>query len=248
MPESIRFEVLPTAEEVAQRGAAIIAEQIRGNHRTVLGLATGSTPMGCYDELARLHREEGLSLRGVSTFNLDEYWGLPGDHPQSYRHFMQQQLFGKTDLLPWNTHVLNGTARYPALECEAYEKKILSLGGVDLWLLGIGVNGHIAFNEPGSAIDSRTRLVSLSESTIRANSDGRFFSDPREVPRCALTAGIGTIREARRIILLATGAAKAEAISNALYGAFSPDCPASLLQDHPSCTFILDREAASRLG
>jgi glucosamine-6-phosphate deaminase len=148
----------------------------------------------------------------------------------------------------WNTNVLNGSARNPMLECAAYEQRILAVGGVDLWLLGIGGNGHIAFNEPGSSVDSRTRIVSLTQSTIDANSDGRFFSDPAEVPRCALSAGIGTIREARSIILLATGAKKAPSVAAAINGPFSPDCPASLLQDHPDCTFIIDEAAASRLA
>ena len=135
---------------------------------------------------------------------------------------MNTQLFNKIDIRPWNTNVLNGAALSPSLECEAFETKILASGGIDIWLLGIGGNGHIAFNEPGSPVDSRTRLVSLSEDTIEANSDGRFFSDPAEVPRCALSAGIGTIREARKLVLLATGVKKADAIAAAVEGPFSP--------------------------
>lgn len=223
-------------------------ELIRANPEAVIGLATGSTPEATYAELARRHRDDGLSLAGVTSFNLDEYWGLGGDHDQSYRYFMNDRLFKDVDIQPWNTHVLNGKARFAQLECQAFEAQILAAGGIDLWLLGIGGNGHIAFNEPGSSVDSRTRLVSLTQETIDANSDGRFFSDPADVPRCALSAGIGTIREARRLVLLATGEKKADAIAAAVEGPFTEDCPASLLQDHADCTFIVDRDAASKLS
>ena len=247
MAGNIKVEVCDGADEVAAKAAAVFAEVIKTNPRAVLGLATGSTPEQTYGELAKMHKNDGLSFAGITSFNLDEYWGLDGDHDQSYRHFMDTQLFDHVDIRPWNTHVLNGMARNPALECEVFEAKILSVGGVDLWLLGIGPNGHIAFNEPGSPIDSRTRLVNLAQSTIDANSDGRFFKDPSEVPRCALTAGIGTIREASKILLLATGENKAAAIAAAVEGTFSTDCPASMLQDHQDCTFIVDREAAGAL-
>jgi glucosamine-6-phosphate deaminase len=247
MAGNIHVVVCPDAAGVARKAAGLFAELIRAKPNAVIGLATGSTPEQTYAELARLHREEGLSLAKVASFNLDEYWGLDGDHDQSYRYFMNENLFKRVDIRPWNTFVLNGKAQNPYLECQAYETKIVSMGGVDLWLLGIGGNGHIAFNEPGSPVDSRTRLVSLTQSTIEANSDGRFFKDPAEVPRCALSAGIGTIREARKVVLLATGAKKAPAVAAAVDGPFTPDCPASLLQDHPDCTFIVDRDAASKL-
>jgi len=247
MPGNIKVTVCPDAQGVARKAAGVFAALLRSKPAAVIGLATGSTPEQTYAELARLHREEKLSLAKVSSFNLDEYWGLDGDHDQSYRHFMNTHLFNHVDIRPWNTCVLNGKAANPALECQAFETKILAAGGVDLWLLGIGSNGHVAFNEPGSPVDSRTRLVSLTPSTIAANSDGRFFKDPAEVPRCALSAGIGTIREARQLVLLATGPKKAAAIAAAAEGSFSPDCPASLLQDHPDCTFIVDREAAAGL-
>jgi len=160
---------------------------------------------------------------------------------------MNDRLFNHIDIRPWNTHVLNGKAANPHLECQAFEQKILSVGGVDIWLLGIGGNGHIAFNEPGSTVDSRTRLVNLTPETIAANSDGRFFKDASEVPRCALSAGIGTIREARKILLLATGPKKADAVAAAVEGEFTTECPASLLQDHADCTFVVDKDAASKL-
>ena len=247
MAGNIKVEVCDSSEAVAVKAAGMFADLIRSNPKAVIGLATGSTPEQTYAELARLHREEGLSFAGTTSFNLDEYWGLDGDHDQSYRHFMNANLFDHVDIRPWNTHVLNGKAVNPTLECEAFEAKILSVGGVDMWLLGIGPNGHIAFNEPGSPVDSRTRLVNLTQTTIDANSDGRFFKDASEVPCCALSAGIGTIREARRVVLLATGAKKADAIAAAVEGPFSPDCPSSMLQDHPDCTFVVDGEAASGL-
>jgi glucosamine-6-phosphate deaminase len=247
MSHLIKLQILESPEEVAAEAARRIAQLLRTHERPVLGLATGSTPEKTYSELVRLHRDEQLSFRNARTFNLDEYSGLPGDHPQSYRHFMQTRLFDHVDVRPWNTRVLDGTTRLPQLECDAFEAQILAAGGVDLWLLGIGANGHIAFNEPGSPVDSRTRLVALTPSTIVANSDGRFFTDPAEVPRTALTAGIATIRNARRILLLATGESKARAVRDAIKGPYSSDCPASLLQDHPACEFLLDRAAASLL-
>ncbi len=247
MSGNIKLQICDTAAAVATAAATAFADLIRTRPEAVIGLATGSTPEATYSEMARMHKEDGLTMAAVTSFNLDEYWGLGGDHKQSYRYFMNDRLFRHVDIRPWNTHVLNGKARFPGLECRSFEDRILAAGGVDLWLLGIGGNGHIAFNEPGSSVDSRTRLVSLTQETIDANSDGRFFSDPSEVPRCALSAGIGTIREARALILLATGAKKADAIAAAVEGPFSPDCPSSLLQDHPDCTFIIDAAAASKL-
>ena len=247
MAGNISLQICETGDEVAVEAAKLFADIIRAKPDAVIGLATGSTPEQTYEELAGIHKSDGLRFSGVSTFNLDEYLGLNGDHDQSYRYFMNTKLFNKIDIRPWNTNVLNGAASNPSLECQAFETKILASGGIDIWLLGIGGNGHIAFNEPGSPIDSRTRLVNLSEDTIKANSDGRFFSDPAEVPRCALSAGIGTIREARKLVLLATGEKKSDAVAAAVEGPFSPDCPSSLLQDHPDCTFILDQDAASKL-
>lgn len=247
MAANIKVEVCDRAEAVAVMAAGMFADLVRAKPHAVIGLATGSTPEQTYAELVKEHQERGLSFAEVTAFNLDEYWGLGGDHDQSYRHFMNSNLFDHVDIHPWNTHVLNGKAANPALECAAFEAKILSVGGIDMWLLGIGPNGHIAFNEPGSSVDSRTRLVNLTQTTIDANSDGRFFKDASEVPRCALSAGIGTIREARSVVLLATGSKKADAIAAAVDGPFSPDCPSSMLQDHPDCTFIVDGEAASGL-
>ena len=247
MAGNIKIVVCKSGEEVAKKTAGIFIEQIRNSPESVLGFATGSTPENSYAEMAKLAKAEKVSFSGIISFNLDEYWGLGGDHDQSYRYFMNDKLFNHVDIRPWNTYVLNGKAKFPEVECRAFEDKIISVGGVDLWVLGIGGNGHIAFNEPGSPVDSRTRLVSLTQETIESNSDGRFFKDASEVPRCALSTGIGTIRDARKIVLLATGAKKADAVAKAVDGPFTPDVPSSLLQDHPDCTFILDTEAASKL-
>ncbi|MCC6547461.1 glucosamine-6-phosphate deaminase [Candidatus Sumerlaeota bacterium] len=244
----MRIQILKNAGEVSRAAACFIVNRISKNPRLVLGLATGSTPQGTYAELVRMHRQGDVSFADVVTFNLDEYLGLSGDHPQSYRHFMNGTLFSGIDIKPANTHVPNGTARDPNAECEAYEQRIIAAGGVDLWLLGIGQNGHVAFNEPGSAAGSRTRVVDLSESTIAANSDGRFFSRPEDVPRRALTAGMGTVADARALLMLATGEKKAEALRRAIDGTPSPDCPASLLQGHRDFTVICDELAASLLG
>ena len=238
----IQVQICDTPDDVARAAASEIAALIRQERDAVLGLATGSTPVRTYAELVRMNRE-GLSFSRLTTFNLDEYWGLDGRHPQSYRYFMNHTFFAGTDIQLWNTHIPNGMAVDADLECEAFETRIRACGGVDLWLLGIGRNGHIAFNEPGSAPDSRTRLVDLTEITIVANS--RFFDRLEDVPKQALTAGIATICEAKRILLLATGKDKARAIARAVHDAQHPACPASFLQTHSDCTFILDREAAS---
>ena len=240
--------VLKDKAEVAEKAAAIVAEVIKHKADAAIGLATGSTPEGTYAKLAEMNKAGEISFQKVKTFNLDEYLGLDGDHDQSYRYFMNDRLFNHIDIRMWNTHVLDGVAADPGLECIAFEQKILASGGVDIWLLGIGNNGHIAFNEPGRAPDSRPRVVGLTESTIKANSDGRFFKDPLEVPHYALSAGIGTIREARGIILLATGESKADAVKAALEGPMSMACPASLLQDHKGVTFVLDEGAAGKLS
>lgn len=242
----MKFKIFSQQEEASSAVADSIAQAITVNPSIRLGLPTGSTPLGVYQQLIK-KSQNGLSFSKVVTFNLDEYVGLPGSHPQSYRYFMESNFFKHIDLPTWNRHLLDGVARYPELECEAYELKIRAQGGINLWFLGIGGNGHIAFNEPGSPVNSRTRIVSLTQETIEANSDGRFFSNPDEVPRCALSVGIGAIREADQIIILALGEKKAQAVANAIQGSFDPSCPASLLQDHPNVTYYLDEHAASKL-
>ena len=245
MANKIKLQILDNAQAVAQAAAAILAEQVRQRPDAVLGLATGSTPEATYAELVRLHREEGLSFARVRSVHLDEYEGLDGDHEQSYRHYMQKHLLGAIDIRPWNTFLPDGMAVDMAAECRAYEERIRALGGVDLFLTGIGTNGHVAFNEPGSAADSRTRLVELSEATIEVNS--RLFARADEVPRRALTVGVGTLMASRRLLLLATGESKAEAIAASVEGKVGAQCPASFLQQHADCTFLLDKAAAAHL-
>ena len=238
--------VASNAELASKQVAEVIADAVRSHPEAVLGLATGGTPVPVYRELIRLHREAGLDFSRVTTFNLDEYVGLAPTHPQSYRAFMQQQLFNHINIDPARTHVPSGTASDLAAHAAEYERAIHDAGGVDLQLLGIGHNGHIAFNEPGTAADSRTRVVELTESTIQSNA--RFFDSADEVPRQAITMGIGTILEARRIVLLATGESKAEAVRRAIEGDVDVDHPASLLQEHDQVTFVVDREAAASLS
>lgn len=237
--------VLPTAAAASVKAAEIFDQAIRQNPRIVLGLATGGTPVACYRELIRRHREEQLDFSGVTTFNLDEYVGLGGDHPQSFRYFMQDQLFDHVNLDPASTHLPNGLAEDLTSHAAAYEEAIAQAGGIELQLLGIGHNGHIAFNEPGASLDSRTRVVELTESTIKNNA--RFFRSADEVPRHGITMGIGTILEAERILLLATGEDKAEAVQAALEGPVHTDHPASLLRNHADVTFVIDRAAAAKL-
>lgn len=241
--------VHPDAASAAAAVAASVAQLIRDARRqgrkAVLGLATGSTPLPLYRELVRLHREQGLSFADVITFNLDEYEGLAGSHPQSYRRYMDEHLFSQVDIPASATHVPDGTAADPEQACRDFEAAIRRAGGVDLQILGIGRTGHIGFNEPPSAADSRTRWVHLDEVTRRDNSV--FFGDLAQVPHGALTMGVATILEARRIELIAFGEAKAEIVRRAVKEAPSAGCPATWLQRHPACTFHLDAAAARAL-
>ncbi len=237
--------VLPSVQAASIKAAEIFDQAIREAPQIVLGLATGGTPVACYQELIRRHREEGLDFSAVTTFNLDEYIGLPPDHPQSFRTFMREQLFDHINIDPERTHVPNGLAEDLTSHAAAYEEAIRQAGGIQLQLLGIGHNGHIAFNEPGASIDSRTRVVQLTDSTIQNNA--RFFDAVDEVPHEGVTMGIGTILEAKRIVMLATGAGKAEAVQLALQGPIHSDHPASLLRAHSNVTFVLDPTAASKL-
>lgn len=239
--------VHPDPQAAAVAVARVVADVIRdarvAGRRPVLGLATGSTPVPLYRELVRLHRQEGLSFADVITFNLDEYEGLRGDHPQSYRHYMEENLFGPVDIPRESTHVPDGTTSDPAAACLAFERAISDAGGIDVQILGIGRTGHIGFNEPPSPKDSRTRRVTLDEVTRKDNS--AFFGDVGSVPRAALTMGVATILEARRIELLAFGAGKAEIVRRARSERPGPGCPATWLQLHDACTFHLDPGAAS---
>jgi len=233
-------------EEMSKFAAQLIAEVVRKKPRAVLGLATGSTPIGTYKELIRMHKEEGLDFSQIVTFNLDEYVGLPPDHPQSYRYFMNEHLFNHINIRMENTHIPNGMAKDLKAECEKYEQMIKEAGGIDIQLLGIGANGHIAFNEPGSSLSSRTRIKTLTEKTRQDNA--RFFDNEiNKVPKYAITMGIGTILEARKLILLASGENKADAIARAVEGPITAQCPASVIQFHRNVVVIMDKAAASKL-
>lgn len=249
--ERIPVKIFGNAKEGSAFAAAEIAKLIRDkqsrNEPCVLGLATGSTPKSLYAELVRLHREEGLSFRNVVTFNLDEYYPLEKEAWQSYNSYMHRLLFDHIDIDPVNIHIPDGQLSKEEIKkhCAAYEKKIEERGGIDLQILGIGNNGHIGFNEPGSSIHSKTRLINLENSTRLANA--YEFRNIAEVPRLALTMGISTILKAKRIILLAWGPAKAGVVRLSVEGNVTESVPASLLQQHSDCTFIVDEVAASEL-
>jgi glucosamine-6-phosphate deaminase len=233
------------AQAIAREIAELIELRSKSGKSTVLGLATGSTPLPLYAELIRLHREAGLSFRSVITFNLDEYAGLGPEHPQSYRFFMEANLFRHLDIPADNIHIPDGMAEDPARHCAEYEAAIRAAGGIDLQILGIGRTGHIGFNEPPSSAESRTRWVHLDAVTRQDNSV--FFGNLAEVPHGALTMGVATILEARRVELMAFGEAKAGIVARAMQATPSADCPATWLQRHPACTFHLDAAAAKGL-
>jgi glucosamine-6-phosphate deaminase len=235
----------PDAEAASRRAAKAIADLVRSKPDCVLGLATGSTPLGIYRELAGLHQEESLDFSAVTTFNLDEYVGLEPSHPQSYRFFMERNLFDHINIQRSRIHVPDGRALDFELFCRSYEDRIRAAGGIDLQLLGIGTDGHIAFNEPGSSLGSRTRLKTLASETIQDNA--RFFGSPDKVPRLAVTMGVGTILEARRCLLVAFGPAKADAIQKTIEGPVTSQVTASALQLHRDVMVVLDEGAASLL-
>ncbi len=241
------MEVIITSDydEMSVVAARIIRRQIIRKPNSVLGLATGGTPLGTYKELIRMHREEGLDFSKVTTFNLDEYLGLPPSHDQSYNYFMQENLFKHININPANVHVPNGMAEDIDGYCTWYENEIRKAGGIDLQLLGIGSDGHIAFNEPGSSLGSRTRLKTLAESTIKDNA--RFFARENDVPRFAITMGVGTILEAREILLIANGEKKAAVCAEFIEGPVTARVTASALQLHPRVYVVLDEAAASKL-
>lgn len=232
-------------DALSKQAAIIIAAQVIGQPDSVLGLATGSTPVGTYKNLAAFYQEGSLDFSQVKTFNLDEYYGAAPDNPCSYRWFMEENLFKHINIPPENTHIPNGLAQDTAAECREYEEKIHRAGGIDLQLLGIGGNGHIGFNEPSDNFQSATHLVDLDPETIKANS--RFFDSPDQVPRQALSMGIKSIMAARSILLLANGKAKARAVSEMIRGPITPAHPASVLQLHPRVVVIADQEAAALL-
>lgn len=232
-------------QAMSRRAANIIAAEVIRKPDCVLGLATGSTPVGTYKELIAMYKQGDVSFKEVHSVNLDEYKGLAPTHDQSYRYFMQDNLFNHVDIDPAKTNVPNGLAEDAEAECAAYDKLVESLGYADLQLLGIGNNGHIGFNEPDSSFTKATHVVDLTESTISANA--RFFESANEVPRQALTMGIGCIMAARRILLVANGAGKAEALYNTVCGPITPECPATILQLHSDVVIVADEAALSKV-
>jgi glucosamine-6-phosphate deaminase len=237
--------ILPTADDVARTAADAIEEQVRRGP-SVLGLATGSTPLGTYQELIGRHRTGGLSFAQAQAFLLDEYVGLPAAHPQSYHSVIRDEFTISVDFAPDAVHGLDGMAEDPEAEAARYEGLIAAAGGVDIQILGIGTDGHVGFNEPMSSLGSRTRIKTLTRQTRQDNA--RFFDSADDVPDHVLTQGLGTIREARHLLLLAMGEAKAEAIAAAVEGPVAAICPASALQLHPHVSVLVDESAASRLA
>jgi len=236
----------PNSEELGREAARVVANAVRRNPALRLGLATGSTMLAMYQELVRLHRRESLDFSKVVTFNLDEYLGLSPNHPQSFHHYMRENFFAHVNVDAGNIHIPDGAIKGNYQQyCASYEEVIRNAGGIDLQILGIGRNGHIGFNEPTSSLGSRTRLKVLSKETIQDNR--KFFASQDEIPQCAITMGIGTILESKRILLLASGSPKAAAIAKAIEGPLTASVTASALQLHSDVTFIIDREAGAEL-
>ena len=237
--------ILPTAQEASEVAARLVARHVREKPDSVLGLATGATPCKLYQSLARMHRVDGLDFSRVTTFNLDEYIGLAPTHPASYHRFMEENFFAHVNLSHERIHIPDGlTADVPA-HCAAYERAIRDAGGIDLQVLGLGSDGHLGFNEPGSSLASRTRIKTLTERTRSDNA--RFFTAGEEVPHHVITMGLGTIMESRMCLLLAFGEGKAHAVAESVEGPVTASVPGSLLQFHPHAKVLLDTEAASAL-
>ncbi len=236
--------IVATPADAGRVVADVVQQVVTGGAR-VLGLATGSSPLAAYHELARRHREEGLSFTGLSAFLLDEYVGLPAGHPQSYARVIRTEFVDAVDLDPARVRGPDGSATDVLAEAGRYEAAVRAAGPVDLQILGIGGNGHVGFNEPGSSLTSRTRVATLTERTRRDNA--RFFDDLTDVPRHVITQGLGTIAEARHLVLTASGPHKAAALAAAIEGPLSASCPASVLQLHPHVTVVADEAAAAQL-
>ena len=234
-----------TQQDACKVGAQRVAQLLREKPNAVLGLATGSTPLGLYAELIRMHKDEGLDFRHVTTFNLDEYVGLGREHPASYNQFMHENFFSKVNVRKDKIHIPYGLAKDIPTFCREYENAIRDAGGIDMQILGIGSDGHIGFNEPSSSFASRTRIKTLTQKTVEDNK--RFFKKGEEVPLHVITMGIGTIMEARCCLLLAFGAGKAEAVAQMAEGPLSAMVPASILQMHPRAVALLDEPSAAKL-
>ena len=244
-PRSPRVTVFPGDHAAARALARRIAGTIAANPRLVLGLPTGRTPLALYRELAALH-VRGTDFSAVTTFNLDEFLGIPASHPGSYRRFMEEHLFGHVNIPPERRHFLDGSAADPDAECQRYEREIAAAGGIDLQILGIGTNGHIGFNEPSPTLEARTHRVRLRPETRRSNA-ALFGGDAAKVPPEALSMGMATILHARSIVLLATGKSKASCVERVVNGPLTTDLPASFLQLHDDVDIMLDAPAAEKL-
>jgi len=242
----VKIRIFDTPEAVACAVAERVANALAARPPLVLGLPTGRTPIAAYAELRRLHAAGRADFSRASTFNLDEFAGIAAPHPGSFRTFMDRHLFGAVNLAPARIHFLNGAAEDLDAECERYEADIEATGGLDLQMLGIGANGHIGFNEPGDELAARTHRVMLADTTRRDNAP-LFGEDPAQVPREALSMGMGTILKAAEIVLIATGERKAQCVERAIGGPVTTRLPASFLQLHPRVELYLDRAAASRL-
>ncbi|WP_195465248.1 glucosamine-6-phosphate deaminase [Dorea longicatena] len=233
-------------KDMSRKAANIISAQVIMKPNCVLGLATGSTPIGTYDQLVEWYNKGDLDFSEVTTVNLDEYKGLPRTNDQSYYYFMHQHLFDRVNIDPERTNVPNGMESDAEKECGRYEELIRSLGGVDLQLLGLGHNGHIGFNEPGEAFEKETHCVDLTESTIEANK--RFFASADDVPKQAYTMGIKTIMQAKKILIVVNGENKADIVERAFFGPVTPEVPASILQLHNDVTLVGDEAALAKIG
>lgn len=241
----MKLWILNSYDEISHTTALYFSERISVKPKIVLGLATGSTPMGIYRELIQLHQAGQTDFSIATTFNLDEYYPIRPEHPQSYFSYMKKHLFDHVNINLENTHIPTGNTKDVEKQCREYEEKIARAGGVDLQLLGIGRNGHIGFNEPGTAFEQATHIVKLADETIQDNA--RFFETEDLVPTQAITMGIKTIMQSKEILLLANGIQKAQALKDAICGPVTTEVPASVLQLHPNVTFVLDKDAASLL-
>ena len=237
--------ILQGSKQIGKLAADAVEELLRRKPNAVLGLATGSSPLPVYDELAARHERDGLDFSAAHAFALDEYVGLEPGHPESYREVIRREFTNRVNILPENVHTPDGAAEDIPAACRAYEDRMRSLGGVDLQLLGVGTDGHIGFNEPGSSFASQTRVKTLTEQTRRDNA--RFFDSIDDVPMHCITQGLGTILKARHLVLLAFGEGKAEAVAAAVEGPLTASLPGSAIQLHPHATVVVDEAAASRL-
>jgi len=241
----MRKIICKTYEEMSATAAYIVAEQVRTKPQSIIGFATGSTPVGTYKQLRSLYESGYVDFSGVTAFNLDEYYPIKHDNDQSYYYFMRDNLFSHINIKEENLNIPNGECSDPAKECTEYDRKMAAMGGTDLQILGIGNNGHIGFNEPADSLSLATYLVDLTEDTIEVNA--RFFEKIEDVPRQALTMGMGGVFSSKHILLLINGSKKAPIVKELFSGSITPQVPASLLNLHPNVTVIMDEEAASLL-